>query len=146
MKVASTRTGGDGGVTPEEALDALRRMLAAAEERRRVAAAQRGLTITDVMVLTALYASDLGPTQLSDLVGVRTSSMTAALDRMAERGLLSRRQGDNRRSIRVSLTDAGREMMAGLREPWLTALDRMSPQARSRLRRAVDELTAVLAG
>lgn len=144
MSTGRASTGGDGPATPEETLDSLRRMLAAAEQRRRVSAAERELTITDVSVLGALFLSDLGPTQLAELVGVRTSSMTAALDRLEGRALVARRRGASRRSVAVSLTPAGRDMIAGIREPWLTAMEAMSPSARGRLLRSVAELTEVL--
>lgn len=53
----------------------------------------------------------LSPSVLADAANVAPSSMTHRLDRMAERGLITRSTDpDNRVRVRVRLTDDGREL------------------------------------
>jgi DNA-binding MarR family transcriptional regulator len=69
-----------------------------------------GLTLLEWYALRALYAEDgLSASHLAAQVCRHPSSMTALLDRMENRGLLRRQTADDdRRSVRVFLTDRGR--------------------------------------
>ncbi len=77
-----------------------------------------GLNLMEWYTLRALYAEDgVMASQLAQTVCRHPSSMTALLDRMAERGLLSRQiDADDRRSVRVFLTDTGRSYQARICE------------------------------
>lgn len=71
-----------------------------------------GLSVLEWYALRALYA-DNGATasHLAQAVCRHPSSMTALLDRMEEKGLVSRAvDAHDRRSVRVYLTDAGWQM------------------------------------
>jgi DNA-binding MarR family transcriptional regulator len=69
-----------------------------------------GLNILEWYALRALYAEDgVSASQLALLVCRHPSSMTALLDRMEQKNLLRRQvDADDRRSVRVFLTDRGR--------------------------------------
>ncbi len=71
-----------------------------------------GLSVLEWYALRALYAED-GATasHLAQAVCRHPSSMTALLDRMEEKGLVSRAiDPHDRRSVRVFLTELGKEM------------------------------------
>jgi DNA-binding MarR family transcriptional regulator len=69
-----------------------------------------GLNILEWYSLRALYADDgVSASQLALLVCRHPSSMTALLDRMEQKNLLRRQvDADDRRSVRVFLTERGR--------------------------------------
>jgi DNA-binding MarR family transcriptional regulator len=69
-----------------------------------------GLSVLEWYALRALYREDgLSASRLACEVCRHPSSMTALLDRMEEKGLLRREiDADDRRGIRVYLTDQGR--------------------------------------
>jgi DNA-binding MarR family transcriptional regulator len=71
-----------------------------------------GLNVLEWYALRALYAEDgLSASQLAQIVCRHPSSMTALLDRMEEKGLLHREMdAQDRRSVRVFLTDQGRRV------------------------------------
>jgi len=88
-----------------------------------------GLNILEWYALRALYGED-GQTasRMAALVCRHPSSMTALLDRMEEKDLLRRQVDPNdRRSVRVLLTDQGRAF-------------------RPRVERVVEQLDAVMGG
>jgi MarR family transcriptional regulator, organic hydroperoxide resistance regulator len=70
-----------------------------------------GLSILEWYALRALYDEDgLSASHLAALVCRHPSSMTALLDRMEDKKLLRRVVDDtDRRSVRIFLTDAGRD-------------------------------------
>jgi DNA-binding MarR family transcriptional regulator len=76
-----------------------------------------GLSILEWYALRALYDEDgVSASHLSHLVCRHPSSMTALLDRMERKRLLRREvDADDRRSVRVFLTDAGRALQPRVR-------------------------------
>ncbi|WP_420451999.1 MarR family winged helix-turn-helix transcriptional regulator [Ilumatobacter sp.] len=95
-------------------------------------------------VLATLYRSgepwELSPTELVEHTMVTTGAMTNRIDRLSDRGLVTRRHDtDDRRRIVVALTDHGRALVEAVapdhyrfEEALLAAL---SPTARNRLER-----------
>ncbi len=73
-----------------------------------------GLSMLEWYTLRALYEEDgLSASHLATLVCRHPSSMTALLDRMADKGLLRRQvDPDDRRSVRIFLCEAGRAFQA----------------------------------
>ncbi len=68
---------------------------------------------------------------LADTLDVSQASATGIVDRMEQRGLVERRRDDeDRRVIRVALTGAGRELIAGI-----------ATERRSRLAMVLEDLT-----
>ena len=74
------------------------------------------LSVSQFGVLEALY--HLGPMPVGQLAGkiLRSSAnLTLVIDNLVKRGLAAReRRADDRRTVEISLTDAGRELVAGI--------------------------------
>ncbi len=74
------------------------------------------LTVSQFGALEALY--HLGPMPVGQLAGkiLRSSAnLTLVIDNLVKRDLVTReRRPDDRRTIEIHLTDAGRELMAGI--------------------------------
>ena len=73
-----------------------------------------GLTYPQYLVLVALWSED-GQTvgQLGQALQLESNTLTPLLKRMEAQGLVTRaRDSRDERQVRVSLTDAGREMQA----------------------------------
>lgn len=76
----------------------------------------RGLTISQFGVLEALYhLGTLAVGQLGDKILKSSGNMTMVVDNLERRGLVERsRRKDDRRCVEVSLTPAGRQLVAEL--------------------------------
>lgn len=97
----------------DQMLRAVRRVLRAADRDARALAVATGLTPSQLSVLqeVARHAA-LAPTGIAAAVGFSQASVTAIVDRLVERGLVTRRRGDSdRRQILVTLTPAGRTLV-----------------------------------
>ncbi|MBB5374722.1 DNA-binding MarR family transcriptional regulator [Deinococcus metalli] len=82
----------------------------------RSTAARAGLTSGTRDVLFTLYRSEppqgLPPGELAALLAVSPATITGCADTLEERGLLTRTlDPDDRRSWRIALTDAGRDLV-----------------------------------
>jgi MarR family 2-MHQ and catechol resistance regulon transcriptional repressor len=75
--------------------------------------AQFGMGMTDFAVLEALlHKGPLTVKQIGEKVLLTSGSMTAAVDRLAERGLVARREdARDRRARIIELTPEGRELI-----------------------------------
>src|SRR5688572_33510764 len=74
------------------------------------------ITPPQLFLLSCLEASDgQKPRDLAEQVCLDASSLTGLLDRTEKSGLIERRpDADDRRALRIHLTDAGRKTLAGL--------------------------------
>ena len=90
------------------------------------------LSLVHLNVLTVLDADGPQPMRaLAESLDVSQASMTGIVDRMEQRGLVARHRDDeDRRVIRVSLTETGRRMIEGI-----------AAERRGRLARLLEELT-----
>ena len=90
------------------------------------------LSLVHVNVLSLLEADGPLPMRvLADALDVSQASATGIVDRMEQRGLVERRRdGEDRRVVRVVLTDEGGHLIAG-----------MATERREHLVRILDELT-----
>ena len=90
------------------------------------------LSLVHLHVLTVLDVDGpLSMRVLAESLDVSQASATGIVDRMEQRGLVARqRDDDDRRVIRVALTDEGRSMVGG-----------MAAERRERLGEILDELT-----
>lgn len=74
------------------------------------------LSVSQFGVLEALY--HLGPMpvgQLANKILRSSANLTLVIDNLVKRGLAAReRRADDRRAVQVSLTDAGRDLVAGI--------------------------------
>ncbi len=74
-----------------------------------------GLTAQQAAVVLHASGKPVPPGRLAELVGTDTAGMTRLLDRLADKDLIRRtRHPDDRRSLLVELTDAGRALVPRL--------------------------------
>ncbi|MEW2545087.1 MarR family transcriptional regulator [Streptomyces sp. NPDC047002] len=80
-------------------------------------AAEQGLSVIQLRLLGVLRDREPGMQELARHLGLDKSSMTGLVDRAERRGLVRRtRAPHDGRSVRVSLTDEGREVARRLTE------------------------------
>jgi DNA-binding MarR family transcriptional regulator len=86
------------------------------------------LTAQQYNALRLLASEHPNTSRTLDLAGrlvSRAPDITRLLDRLEQRGLIQRdRPADNRRTVRVGITDAGRTLLHDLREPLRVCHDR----------------------
>ncbi|HEY76378.1 MAG TPA: MarR family transcriptional regulator [Thermoflexia bacterium] len=136
---------------PESSLDALEMRIFHLMRvlRRRFAQdlSRHGLTFPQFMTLLSLERSGescrMGP--LAEATMQSAASMTAIVDRLLERGLVKRRRHpQDRRSVVVSLTEAGREMIhrvrADRRHAVKQVLAQLGPEEQARLLETLDKM------
>lgn len=112
-------------VAPLEVLSRVSRLARHLDRARRTAFAQHGLEPWEFDVLAALRRSgppyELSPGTLLAQTLVTSGTMTARVDKLASRGLVTRRRDDqDRRAVHVALTDAGRTTVDAALEGLLT--------------------------
>lgn len=101
----------------------------------------RGVIVAEWVMLRELYSDpSLGPSQFADMLGMTRGGVSKLVDRLADKGLLTRRPSvDDKRAQLLSLTEAGRALV-----PELAALadqndaeffDHLSPEDRASMER-----------
>jgi len=77
--------------------------------------ARQDISVAQWVVLRTLYDSS-GATmnQAADQVGVDKSSLSRMVERLVQKGLVNRAEGDDRRSVGLSLTPAGKKLVPQL--------------------------------
>jgi MarR family transcriptional regulator, 2-MHQ and catechol-resistance regulon repressor len=95
-------------------------------ERARRDIERHELTASEFAVLEALYhKGDLPIGELGDRVLLTSGSMTYVVDRLADRGLLSRRRcTEDQRVTYASISAAGRRLLASIFPPHAAAIRR----------------------
>ena len=110
----------------QEALDACVAALAAVDESRVRRWDAAHLSLKQVHLLHVVAAARGRPptlTQIARALDVPAGTVTGLVDRLVELGMADRiTDRDDRRVRRVALTDAGRELFAGLRGEPVTRL------------------------
>jgi DNA-binding MarR family transcriptional regulator len=75
-----------------------------------------GLTSQQAGVLLHVSGGTTSPRKLADLLGTDTAGMTRLVDRLVEKGYLDRLPAaDDRRTISVALTSAGRKLVPAIK-------------------------------
>jgi DNA-binding MarR family transcriptional regulator len=113
-----------------------------------------GLTLAQLTVLRELRQGPRSASRLARAVGRSSASVTRLLDRLEERGMVSRhRDRSDRRSVEVRIEEAGLNALGEIRvlgdSALATALERMSEPERDGLERSLRllvERAAALAG
>jgi len=122
----------DRATTKNELLDELMANSPAAVMRglRRWPGGQLSLVHLHVLAILDIEGP-LAMRALAESLDVSQASMTGIVDRMEQRGLVERqRDEEDRRVVRVSLTDEGRKMVGG-----------MAAERRERLSEILDDMT-----
>lgn len=129
-----------------EALRKIRLIIGAVRQHARDLETSCGVSGAQVwMLATIAQREDITVSQLSQALSVHVSTASNLLDKMARTGLIRRdRVESDRRLVRLSLTEAGREVLARAPAPFsglLTdALERMPEDSLRRLDEALGEL------
>ncbi|MGE0188178.1 MAG: MarR family winged helix-turn-helix transcriptional regulator [Steroidobacteraceae bacterium] len=100
--------------TAEQVLTELRRVIRATQINAKTLAAHSQLTVSQLMILQLLSANgEMSPRQLSQQVNLTQATITALLDRLEERSLISRRRSNqDKRRVHVTLTNEGTNQLA----------------------------------
>jgi DNA-binding MarR family transcriptional regulator len=104
-----------------------------------IARAGDAVTVPQLRVLVLLASgADINASAVAAALDVHPSNATRILDRLAQAGLLERREAAlDRRNVELSLTDDGRRLVESVmehrREAFERVLSRMSATARRRL-------------
>jgi DNA-binding MarR family transcriptional regulator len=136
--------------TPLEVARAVRRLDMALAEMHLGISGGMGMTAAELLAIAHLgMEGDLGPTDLSRRLHLRTGAITALLDRLSERGYVTREPHlSDRRKVVVHLTAKGRdEVMAhlGPMVDEVIGLVRRLPEAdRRTIGRFLDELAELV--
>ncbi len=95
------------------ALREIRRILRSAEEGERKLAQLSGLTSSQVLVLEEVNTgTDVTPSEVAGALQLSQASITNIADRLEDLGLLSRRRGErDKRQVRLTLTEQGKQML-----------------------------------
>jgi len=103
---------------------ALRHLILAVNHLRTSLAAQLPINVTELIALGQLAESEeLTPTQLAQLLGITTASVTVLVDHLEAAGFVYRtRSTVDRRSLLLRLTPAGTLIMKRLNEQYRAAI------------------------
>ncbi len=96
-----------------QVLSALRRLIRATDLDSKGLARQTNLSTSQLLVMELLAASgELTVGGIAERVGLAQATVTAIVDRLGSRELVSRRRGnDDRRQVKVGLTAAGTALL-----------------------------------
>ena len=114
---------------------------------RSVAAVEDRVDLVQLRIITVIASRNaVTLSELAAAVGLHLSRASRACDRLVESGLIAREDHpDDRRSVRLTLTDAGRsivsEVAATRRAAIEPALRRLDAEHRTALATALEELT-----
>ena len=93
----------------------LRKVSNAVSGRFAGALGARGFTVPEWVMLRELLEAERSPAQLATRMGMTKGGITKLADRLAGRGLIVRRSSaTDGRSVTLSLTEAGREVVPDL--------------------------------
>jgi DNA-binding MarR family transcriptional regulator len=77
--------------------------------------AQRDVSVAQWVVLRTLYdRSGVTLNQAAEQVGVDKSSLSRMVERLVQKGLVNRAEGEDRRSVGLTLTGAGKKLVPQL--------------------------------
>jgi DNA-binding MarR family transcriptional regulator len=131
-------------------LDAIRALVGALARSARSVERRTGVTTAQLFVLRQLAESDtLSLGEIADRTLTRQSTVSVVVARLVAQGLVRRdRAADDRRRLELSLTPAGRRLLARAPEPTtgrlLTALDELTNDQLQSLSAGLNALIAVL--
>ena len=135
----------------DEALIALRRILRAAELFARTLARAAGLTPAQLRVLQIVEArgGSATPTALAEQMGVSQATVTALVDKLVARDLVTRmRSKTDRRQTNVTITDAGRAAVAevpdALQQRFVIAFEALKDWEQAQLVSSLERVAAMM--
>lgn len=134
----------------EEVLRSLRRILRAVDQHGRRLARLQGLTSPQLICLREIRRNGpVNPGILARSVSLSPATVTGILDRLEDRGLVSRRRRNrDKRQVLVQLTESGEGLLAGtpqpLQERFLERFDSLPRDRRHDVAEVLEEVVAML--
>ena len=135
----------------DEALIALRRILRAAELYARTLARAAGLTPAQLRVLQIVgnRGGQATPKELADQMGVSQATVTALVDKLVSREMVTRvRSQTDRRQTNVVITDAGVEAVAevpdALQQRFVGAFEALEDWEQAQLVSSLERVAAMM--
>jgi DNA-binding MarR family transcriptional regulator len=129
-----------------EALQKFRLIIGAVRQHSLELESVCGISGAQVWMLASIEKSpDIMVSQLSQMLSVHISTASNLLDKLARAGMVERiRSEEDRRVVRLRLTDAGRDVLARAPKPLtglvVDALEKMPPDALARLNTELSNL------
>lgn len=136
----------------EDALVALRQIVRAIERDSRRLAKANGLSPSQIIFLQILNSDGgLSASQLSDRISLSQASVTTLIEKLCARGLVERqRDSCDKRRVLVSITDAGRKLLADapglLTDSFLRRFNDQKPWEQAMLLSTLERISAMLSG
>jgi DNA-binding MarR family transcriptional regulator len=136
----------------EDILRSLRRITRAIDLHSKQLMAACGLTGPQLVCLRTIgRETPLSLGQLARAVSLSQATVTGIVDRLVDRGLVRRRRvQSDRRSVSISITDAGSELIASapspLQERFSSRLAALSEEDRAALSAALDRVVQMMDG
>lgn len=134
-----------------EVLRALRRVLKKVSEHSKHLARESGLTLPQLLCLRAVSEHDtpLSLRALSKIVQLSPPTASSIVARLVRAGLLSRERSQrDRRSVEISLTEAGRERLSGLPRPlqerFLTKLNALDDLEQAEILKVLQQIVEMM--
>lgn len=135
----------------DQALIALRRILRAAELYARTLAGAAGLTPAQLRVLQIIEerGGSSTPKALAGQMGVSQATVTALVDKLVSRGLVTRKRSEtDRRQSNVGITEAGRAAVAevpdALQQRFVAAFDALRDWEQAQLVSSLERVAAMM--
>jgi DNA-binding MarR family transcriptional regulator len=122
----------------------------AIRHRQQATAGPRGLTPTQAQILALLATNAAGATQrwIADWLGVTAATTSDAVRALETKGLVEKtRAAEDRRAVRIALTEAGRaeiERIGMLPDTLLETVDELEPDEQAALLRLLVKLIRAL--
>lgn len=136
----------------DDILRSLRRITRAIDLHSKQLMAHCGLTGPQLVCLRTIGREPvLTVGQLARAVSLSQATVTGIVDRLVDRGLVRRRRSvTDRRSVSISITDAGRELIASapspLQERFSSRLEQLSEEDRRALSAALERIVQMMDG
>jgi len=121
----------------EQVLIELRRILRATQLGARTLARESGMTTSQLVALQILNAhGEMTARQIAESMHLKQATVTSLLDRLQERGWITRRRGEqDRRRVHVQLSPEGRRQLVrapqSLQERFLSQFESLQPWEQS---------------
>lgn len=134
----------------EQVLIELRRILRATQLGARTLARESGMTTSQLVVLQILNSqTEMTARQLAESMHLTQATVTSLLDRLQDRGWITRRRGEqDRRRVYVQLSDEGRRQLErtpeSLQERFLGQFTALQPWEQSTILAALQRVAHLL--
>jgi DNA-binding MarR family transcriptional regulator len=134
----------------DQSLIAIRRILRATELYARALASSAGLTAVQVRVLQIVAETGrVTPKEIATRMGVSQATVTALIDRLVAKGMVTRSRSEvDRRQTNILITDKGADTIANtpdaLQQRYVKQFEALEPWEQSMIVAALERVAALL--